>query len=1018
MIGQWLSNWWKTGGGKTARNAIKGAFRASLDAIAAFILSVFDWLYDVVAATGRMWWNFKTNPFGMLVYGTSLLTTKARWSIRVFAVVLSIQFVIDFVAWGAFGAFAFPVATYGATVHYLAAVVVGWLFATAILAFDLTVVTLDTGRSKKAYWPLFARGMILVGISFITAIPFEMGVYGPTITNNLENRQKVAVDAIRVKAIAEEQGIYAKKANVAKEDLVKISEGYALLNNQLSAYRHERKNATQSKSSDMEKQRTLIGVESGGAKAKVSIDGVQQSFGTGERGCGPRCKALKEDLRFMEEDLRKFEAETAAGIKAREAALADKSKSDEVAGKARLTAIQSEHEKIVAALRIMPPAEIALKYGGEWKQTFDFLTRFDEMTLMAQKNPRVNHMTWIIRLALIAIGLLILFLKAMCPEELMHYFAFRSQAAFGALTDVVDQAQNQGYTDSGARKALGYTPAVRKLLEDLSLKRGILADACLAYQVEAVECFQATHNGFPTLAKATKDAKAAWKNIVLDPDGKPRRHPLRDADAAEEACRLNGIPVPTWPAAELGVDPRTLVEPWNLTQEQAIALGWRDPEPQRQGNFVETVADARHKLAQAYAEYHGLVFASVLARSGGLMPTRAAISAGLKVLWKDLVASAIHTLNKAEREAGRNHAPVPPWPADFGPDPRNENEPWTLSADQLKKMGWEDPDVILTRLTAAKANLVRNRRTVTEAAEEVNTALAGVIRSNPGETADRIAALCEEQRAKVWRERVRPAMRHIGEAEDAILECGQNVPEWRGKNGTDTGPMGWRVFNEMLIDNGWVMPTPPPPPPPEAVAYDGTPLKVVIVLNAIARHRRTVRNAIDELNLELVDTILKNPGASAAEIIGKCNPRRFAVWRRVIIAALRQIAEAEEKLRSYGREAEKWDGLDGADPIMGWKLTQDVLVKHGWMEPLPPTTIPAAVTPPGAAAAVDSTATAVQGVVPSPADFGATPLPPPAPPPDDAVPVPIPHPTAPAVAAPAAPPTDPTSDPGDPSPAA
>lgn len=934
-------------------NAVKSAVAAVLAALYDLIVwiykSILAILTAVTDAVASSWSRFKADPFGFKEYGESLMTEKTRRNMKRFAWILAIQFVIDFVAWGRVGAYGFPRETMGILAHIAAMVFIGLAFAMAILLFDVTVVTLDTRRSRSSLWPLLGRAVILFAISFVTAIPVELTLYEPAITRRLEGRQKVAVDAIRAKAIAEEEASFAKKIASSENELVKISEGYTLLKKRVAEYLAER--ASQRK--QVEEQR-----KAGADSLQKSIDDQRKAVNEemdGSGGSGHRGKAkiaefkealltkLVGDKRQYDADsastLAKFDAESADGVKAREGALTRKSKDDESVGKTQLAAIRSQKDQTIAGLRSMPAEELSQKYGGDWKKSFDFLTRYRELASMAEEDPLIRWSVWGCRLVLIALGLLILLLKAMAPEEMKCYFSFVAQAANGERSDVVRQAEVAGYHDANARKALGFSIKYRDLLQALGSARRKLAEAyarwCQQVQTLAsrIDSTTSHHYHLEVLHSMAHDA---W---VKRERGDSVMECALTLEKVEEKCRLNGLALPPWPE-ELGVDPRMISKPWNISEDDAILYGWSDPKPVLLLQKSSKLADARHRLVQAYIYFCSIMMYWCQERNPKGAPAKILplFYVALAEQWRAYVMPAILYLEKVEQECRSAGMAMPSWPAELGSDPRTLEQPWQPSPEELKKLGWTDPTSAGDDISKAKTEVFRLRAQMESRVAFLNFDIAQWVIQNPGNTATDCFKECGSARLDSWRNEITRDMSRLVPAVRVLEEAGEEVPPWNPD--FNPGPNGWLITEELLSRCGWVKPLP------------ATQAKEHFRSLCVAMKR-----IVDELNLRLAAFIRNNPGMSADDIRANLEPERLEAWETVIVPSWNELADEGHKIVSAGEPAPSW-APDFNPEVLGWQLDTDLLIRFGWTKPPPaeppvPATEPAADPPPSAPPADD-----------------------------------------------------------------
>lgn len=227
----------------------------------------------------------------------------------------------------------------------------------------------------------------------------------------------------------------------------------------------------------------------------------------------------------------------------------------------------------------------------------------------------------------------------------------------------------------------------------------------------------------------------------------------------------------------------------------AVPLGWT-PE----------MRDAYEHLAKAWLEYAGRFrkFSEEKARLArartnvGLPQTLKSITTELHAFWlkQDGVAKAIDEVYKATNELRHRAIPVPPWPTELNvPEPDHVTTPWEVSMKEMERLGWEDPEPLITAAKTAR----------TEYSEQLRTLRTLLLRDYPRELREAVRAsssqeTLEDLRFDFYQDRVMPVMTKIEDLEGIIRTGGQDLPEWPKSipdpRKTESGQL-WQV-NETL----------------------------------------------------------------------------------------------------------------------------------------------------------------------------------------------------------------------------
>ena len=799
------------------------------------------------------------DPFHLKVYKGSLLTERSEKDMRWFTRILLIQLVVDLFAWT-------RAWSYGLTGEWYLYWPLGIVFALAILIFDRSVMVLDTSGSKRTlrlpylgvittrnsrYWPLVLRGVLLLVISAITSIPVELTIFEGESLRRIDHNQKAAVDTIRAKAIGEETKFFDLKIAEVQKAVPAAATGQALLQKQLDEYRMARTADRQQAASARLPDRAVKQAAVEAQRKSLNEEEQGKVTGSGRYGVGPAAQGMRDTLAAMEADVRiydeataailtKFDEDTAAGVREREKASADSLAQDKGSAEASVAQLRKEREAKLDALRVLEPAALANKYGGDYRMSVGLLDRLRELSAMADENQYVARTILGCRLVMLLMGLLVLGMKAMSSQELKRYYSFAVQAARGTDTQVHALAAAMGYADENARRALGYDSTVADLYENLSEARLAVYDKMTEFwaEVRRLAVAKNSQDMYPRRAEIVSGLHQYWVSQVH-----PEVSALRDVEAE---CAIHGLSIPDWPV-EYGVqsDPTQNPEPWMLTDMDLKIRGWQDPTPQKSKPLLDQLAEARLKLSSACTEL--LAEARQLARTRngevGLGLPISDIHTFLHDAWKDGVVwklgqhgwtqssqsfsmvACMAVLDEVEREFVAAGEVIPDWPDWLFPgrDPRRLNHtPWQIPVGELLAMGWEDPQPKIDRAKEALKSVTEKQLHVEHVVRELNDQLGQSVVNNSEAPFVFFVNAKEPMRLQFWREKVSPWLESIEFCATEVKAGGLAAPNWYPSFSQKDG---WRVTRELLWRYGWhgeERPKHQPPPEPRAHTLPGT----------------------------------------------------------------------------------------------------------------------------------------------------------------------------------------------------
>lgn len=518
-----------------------------------------------------------TGAFGLRVYGESLLTPRVGKEMVSFSFVLFIQFLIDIWAWSMAWQYALPDSPVWSWV-------LGTVFGTAILLMDRSVIVADTSKSLRQVWPLFGRFVLLVGISFITAIPVELAVFHSEIENRIASQEKAAVDGIKTRALNTEKTKYFAEVEKARADLANVDTKVST--DDVESYKAQRATERDKLVKAQADQRATFQKDLDAKSERAALEAAGKGP-SGRYGRGPAMKEMRKQEKEAAARFEKFNLGTAKPLtdfdettRKEVTRLQEKRDTDTKDARqplvAKVTRLEAEREAALEALRMMDADSLAQKYGGSWRQSRGFLDRYRHFSSMQAEDSVVFMLAWGCRLMMILIGIVVLTLKLMCSDEFRRYYSFGCQVVAGH-PGAVATAESMGFNNVEARRALGFDAGIRRLISRLEDKQLEAAKAIDGFRREQGD--QATKKDVVGLCQPRTTIEASlrtyWEEKIA-----PTLHAI---ELAESNLRLTGFFPPSWPKTlGNGIDPRQVKDPWKFTDAMLASYGWLDPESIKQ----------------------------------------------------------------------------------------------------------------------------------------------------------------------------------------------------------------------------------------------------------------------------------------------------------------------------------------------------------------------------------------------------------------------------------------------------
>lgn len=612
-----------------------------------------------------------------------MLLPQVKAALRLVGFVLFLPFWWEWYSWSWAFFYAFD--------SWWSAIPAGFVFAAMILVFDRYLAVMDTTRRQErevgitigrfrlpitgAMSGYAMRFMILMGLSFVTSIPVELRAFRSEIDDKIAQLEGQSLNRIRDAAKREERETYAQRIEEARShgrgDLTELR-AELRARREAMATRHEAGRAQR-----REALNTAENAARGELHGEIS----------GRQGAGERYRALQEDVAHQRELLADYEATCAREIESlnseEQRTLARRRTNQE----AEVARLEAEREERLRWVDSATPEAVARRYRaqGQWRVSRGLMGRVDILTEIMHERPTRFWVAWTFRTAMLALGLMVMAIKALSDEAFEAYFSVRMQARNGN-PDAQRLLASRGIVDF---EAFARDPHLRDLdAEWLEACRN--TDAIL--REFSIFLFDLAHE---------RDGKGRLLSFSVIRSRLERKfleivEPSRsELFRRAEVLRSLGVREPEWPS-ELngGQDPRDpRFKPFGIGKaELASRFDWIDPEPQleairaAQRRWVELRDQLLRNVAladEALARYvrDGLTFQQILHHR----------SATWRVL-QELLAK----MEDVEREIRDGKEEIPSWPA-YSPDPRSTLRArmiLELTRERLTDLGWSDPEVV------------------------------------------------------------------------------------------------------------------------------------------------------------------------------------------------------------------------------------------------------------------------------------------------------------------------------------
>jgi len=666
------------------------------------------------------WWDerfryfsfFLSRLFRLDVYGDSLKTPRVASELDVFAAILFFQLIVDFWAWRNAWDVSLPDSgipipgteefvsstqtDYGTEefskylVLKITPIILGLIFALAILLVDRSIIVADTTTQKpnkatpkgfslqSGTKSLIARVLLIGLISAVTAVPVELSIFKPEIESRIDGEEKKAIDEIR------ERGIKTERERSEKE----IGAATSASQTSLDALTIEQNLKRTQLKETLDKERAPLTE----AVARFDSQASYEAVGNGRSkmaGAGPIYKELLRQGELARARLDKFNLDAAARTDRLNEQLEAEKLRQEGIRDTRLGDERGDLKNKIDHIRTMPPQEVAALYGGTWKQPRGFLARYAALQKVTSESWSQRAIAWGCRIVMVLFGIIVLTLKLQASEEFKRYCSFSAQVS-GGQPQARNMAEGMGYTLS---EEYGLDAASRDQLFGHTEKVMAISERLDDFQKQIfINCRKRGHGLCEPYNQIVAILHHTWvESVQPELDGLTRY---------EHGMKLAGIGIPAWPAhIRKGQDPRGRKALWDITaQELETTYGWENPNPtiMQTREAANELPTLQAKLQEALSSYRAHELRLVVANP---LIARLTLINERSQYWERIIQPILSRLGVLERSLESYGIKLPEWPKGF-PDPR-ENLEQAFSQpnlDQLEDMDWRGRNLERQRL--------------------------------------------------------------------------------------------------------------------------------------------------------------------------------------------------------------------------------------------------------------------------------------------------------------------------------
>lgn len=480
------------------------------------------------------------------------------------------------------------------------------------------------------------RFAIVLAISVVNAVPFELKVFQSEINAVIQTTEIARLSSLRETATA--------TTRTRHDELMRDEQAQERAS--ITRLTNDRAQARQDMVARHNAELTRLRNEAN----RLGSAATNESAGrgpSGQRGAGGTYEALRRDATEASERVRAYEATAHHEQTDFDRETVTRRSEIENQARARRSTLNGELETRLAHVR--SPA-FAQEHRVEWEQPRGFLARFSALRALEHQDASVRVTVWGLRCFTVFLGLMFLLLKARAPREFEAYHSVARQAAAG---------------HPGAREQMRRLGVVdfKTHAHDIGVK-GLL----LEWHALCVDTMEKVHNLETEVRElAIKREEGNWALDLNAIRSELRKYFLADIapmfrrlSTLESAAANAGLENVRWPfSLNYGADPRFNDERlWNVTPEQLTELGWEDPTNDRaeMRDCRESYTGLQFVILKAVTDWN--VELHHLSAQGA---TREAIDAAAATFYTERMLPALMEMTRIEQQLMLRNQPIPAW---------------------------------------------------------------------------------------------------------------------------------------------------------------------------------------------------------------------------------------------------------------------------------------------------------------------------------------------------------------------
>jgi hypothetical protein len=641
--------------------------------------------------------DFLAKATSLTPYGTatSLYTEGAKNMIAVFRVMIILALIVDTWAWTKAWSFAINNGEIG-----LMPTVLGFVFASAIAIFWITIVNADTTVRSTSWWGR-NKGFVFrlcfdLFLALITSVAVELAVFSTEINSTIDNAEQAAVDTVRANALQMETERYDEEIATLQSELAVASQQQTGNAEQaLADYKAERgpqRNTLLATHQTTRDELTKAMVDHG----NKALEETGGKF-TGIKGFGPVAKQAAAQEKEMANRLEKFNHEAAVELTRFDAETQRKvdeltanrdtitSRAAASSGATLNTLRQQKQGKLSEVSKMNGRQLSAAGYPGEWKQLRGFLASYRVLDELTSTPWSANWMIkWGCRAIMIAFGLMLLGVKLFAPQAHKQYTSLAAQARAGQ-PEAIETVENMGYD----AKTYGVDEKVVDEQGRLWLAWDAVVRVLIGLEEKTVWFAAARPNG---LCDPLDEIVSRRHRYWLEHGAKLKA----DAIQIEQELRDAAVAIPPWPSnMNNGKDIRGLTSPWVVGQDELTnQFGWVDPTTKNAELKAgkEELVELYHKLWKLLLRENDRT--QTLIDQNATLPIEQ-LSRQRRTIYHRDIEPILSRMDRFERLLASFDEIVPEWPRHFV-DPRADLERRFIDVaeGELRPMGWRGPKAI------------------------------------------------------------------------------------------------------------------------------------------------------------------------------------------------------------------------------------------------------------------------------------------------------------------------------------